>query len=253
MRRSLLTCLCIGAIAVLGFGVVLAQDPVIQVIHNSPDAGAVDIYLNAGATPAIQGLDFRQATGLINVFDGAGMYTIGIAAAPSSGPGDIFASFGPFDLTDGSLTLFMAAGELGTDFALIDSELWWSSSGGTCAVKVFHGSPDAGALDIFTVDGFMEFYDLAYLSFQGYYQAENIDWILGLRPAGEEGVTAGFDLPLSGFDGEAIVVFASGNLGGAPDFGLYVAENDGTVTALPPNDTVDAESATWGDVKALYR
>ena len=83
MRKLLITALAIAAFAT---GAV-AQTADVQVIHNSPDPGAVmvDIYLDGGAAPAIPDFDFRAATAVLAL--PAGVETvIGVAPGNSSGP-----------------------------------------------------------------------------------------------------------------------------------------------------------------------
>ena len=71
--------------AVLLAGPALAQNPVIQFIHNSPSASlaTVDIYLNGGASPIVDDLEFRTATNLIDL-PGTGNFTFGIAPGNST-------------------------------------------------------------------------------------------------------------------------------------------------------------------------
>jgi len=235
-------------IIVLGAGVAAAQDPIVQVIHNSPNAPAVDIYLNDGATPAIPALDFREATGLVAL--PAGMYTVGIAPAPSAGPEDIIATFGPYDLMDGTQTVIMAGGELGADFNLFVNALETGAPADQVNLLAFHGAPDAPAVDVAAVDVGILITNLEYLTFQGYLAVPAADYILTIAPTGGEPIAA-FQAPLSGFGGGAAVVFASGYLGMDPAFGLFVALNDGTVLALPGVPT-PTESSTWSNVKAIY-
>jgi len=65
-------------------------------------------------------------------------------------------------------------------------------------------------------------------------------------------VVASFEAPLSGLDGGAAVVFASGFLTERlASFGLFAALADGTVIEL--SETVANESASWSDMKAMYR
>jgi len=250
MKRLMLSMLCLGMVAMVGAGTASAQDPIVQVIHNSPNAPAVDIYLNGGESAAIEALDFRQATGLIAL--PAGMYEIGIAPAPSSGPGDIIATFGPYDLTDGSQTVIMAAGELGGDFGLFVNALNTMAADGQVGVLAFHGAPDAPTVDVAAVDVGPLFTSLDYLAFQGYLEVPAADYALTVAPAGDDPI-AGFDAPLSGLGGGAAVVFASGYLGMAPEFGLYAALSDGTVIMLPPDNSVSTEVTSLSDLKEMYR
>ncbi len=68
---------------------LLAQTANVQIIHNSPDPGAavVDVYIDAGAAPAVEDLAFRDATGFLALPAGA-TFDVGIAPGNSTGPGD---------------------------------------------------------------------------------------------------------------------------------------------------------------------
>ena len=208
-----------------------ADDAVIQIIHNSPstDAAVVDIYLNDGSAPAVDDLAFQEATGMIEL--AAGSYTIGIAPGSSTGPGDIIASFGPVDLDAGSQTVIMAAGELGDDFTLVFNELVTTATSGNVGLLAFHGSPDAPTVDI-TAEGVGVLVTaLQYLTFQGYIEVPEGDYVLGIGPTGAAPIIE-FDVPLSGLGGSTAVAFASGYLNGTPGFGLLAALNDGTVVVF---------------------
>jgi len=211
-----------------------SQDATIQIIHNSPTAAAavVDIYLNGAASPAVDDFGFRTATGLIDL--PAGAYTIGIAPGNSTGPGDIIASFGPVQLTAGSKTVVMAAGELGDDFGLFFNDLVTTATAGQVGLLAFHGAPDAPTVDISVVRARALIDALVYQTFQGYLEVPEDDYVLGIGPTGEAPIVA-FDVPLTGLAGGTAVAFASGYLApeaGDPAFGLFAALNDGTVVAF---------------------
>lgn len=243
--------LIVTAVFVLSAGAALAQDPLVQVIHNSPSPGAtvVDVYLNAGATPAIDDFVYGSAT---PVFDlPAGFYTIGIAPGNSTGPGDIIASFGPVELTEGSQTVIMAAGELGTTFGLFFNELVTSAPAGQVGLLAFHGSPDAPTVDIGAEGAGVLVPSLAYLTFQGYLNVPEADYTLFIAPAGGDPILF-FSANLTGLGGGTAVVFATGYLGQEPPFYLCAALNDGTVIELPEIPVAN-EASTWTAVKNAYR
>jgi hypothetical protein len=248
MRMILLT----GALAILGAGAAFAQDATIQIIHNSPDpaAATVDIYVNAGAEPAVPGLAFRAATGLITLPANTDL-VVGIAPGGSSGPGDIIADW-TFNLPEGSMTVVMASGLLGDDFDLFTNELQTSAGEGEVGLLAFHGAPDAPAVDVAAVGVGTLISNLEYQTFQGYLAVPAADYVLTIAPTGGEPIAA-FDAPLSGLGGGAAVVFASGFLGMDPAFGLYAALADGTVIELTPNGSVASEDASWSDIKSSYR
>lgn len=247
-----LTIIALAIAAMAGFGNAEAQDATIQIIHNSPDpaAATVDIYVNAGAEPAIAGLAFRAATGLVTLPANTDL-DVGIAPGGSSGPEDIIATW-TYNLPAGSMTVVMANGILGDDFDLFVNALEISAVAGEVGVLAFHGAQDAPAVDIGADGVGVLVPGLEYQAFAGYISVPAADYVLTVAPAGGEAI-AGFDAPLSGLGGGAAVVFASGFLGSSPSFGLFAALSDGVVIPLTPNQTVATETTTMGQVKTLFR
>jgi hypothetical protein len=237
------------ALVVGGAGSGLAQNPIFQVIHNSPSSGVavVDIYLNAGASPDIDDLEFRHTTNLIDV--PVGSYTFGIAPGNSSGPGDIIESFGPVNLQEGSRTVVMAAGELNDDFGLFYNGLNSGAPNNQVGLLTFHGSPDTPTVDIIATGEGILFDDLGYLDFQGYVNVEEANYVLTVAETDGNPIDS-FNLPLMGMDGEAMVIFVSGYQDATPNFGLFAAYTNGVVIEL--TTTTPNESSSWSDIKARY-
>lgn len=242
----------ISAIALMTTGIAVAQDATIQIIHNSPDpaAATVDIYVNAGAEPAVPDLAFRAATGLIALPSDTDL-VVGIAPGNSSGPGDILATW-TFNLPPGSMTVVMASGLLGDDFDLFTNALETGGPSDQVGVLAFHGAPDAPAVDVGADGVGVLIPNLEYQTFQGYLYVPAADYLLTVAPT-NGAVIAGFDAPLSGLGGGAAVVFASGFLNMEPSFGLFAALPDGVVIPLTYNGSVSTEEVSLGTVKALYR
>ena len=116
---------------------------------------------------------------------------------------------------------------------------WW----GLNALVAYHGATDAPAVDIRrqTRWGYSRtlFGNLSYGEFSDYRVLFSKKYTLQVTPAGDpETVVASFTADLSGLNGGAAVVFASGflnpdaNQNGAA-FGLFAALPDGSVLALP--------------------
>ena len=242
----------LALITLMSAGSVLAQDATIQIIHNSPDpaAATVDIYINAGAEPAVPGLAFRAATGLITLPADVDL-DVGIAAGGSSGPGDILATW-TFNLSAGSQTVVMASGLLGDDFDLFTNALETHTLSDQVGILAFHGAPDAPTVDVAAVGVGLLVTDLAYQTFQGYLCVPADFYTLTVAPAGGEPIAA-FEAPLGGLGGSTAVVFASGFLGMEPGFGLFAALPEGVVLPLTPNNSVSNENVSWGGIKAAYR
>ncbi|MDX1909582.1 MAG: DUF4397 domain-containing protein [Bacteroidia bacterium] len=236
---------------------LMAQTANVQVIHNSPDplAATVDIYLNGGATPAIDNLDFREATAFIQLPINA---VVGVAPGNSTGPSSILASF-PLNLTANENYVVMATGVLtpalfdqsanGTNINFdlkILSAAQTTAPFGSVNLVAYHGATDAPTVDVLANGGIL-INDLAFKSFAGYLAVPAAGYVLDVTPGNDNNtIVASYYADLSGLGGGAAVVFASGFLTPAndqngPAFGLYAALPDGTVIALPTVGTARAQ------------
>lgn len=130
-----------------------ANTPVarVRVAHFSPDAPAVQVFLN-GEPSGIQTLSFGNISGWVEV--PAGTYSV--AVAPAGAPVDQ-AAIGPVSLTfrAGSWTTVAAIGSLGSGSltATTINEDYRAIDGGEARVTVFHGIEDAPAVDVILPDG----------------------------------------------------------------------------------------------------
>ena len=121
----------------------------VQIIHNSPEP-TVDVY--AGNTRLIDNFAFRTATPFIDVPADRDI-AIGIAGENSSSANDAIATF-PVNLMENETYVVTAAGVVGnmgnTAFSLfINADAQETASNpANVDVAVFHGSPDAPAVDV---------------------------------------------------------------------------------------------------------
>ncbi len=204
----------------------------VQVIHNSPSP-TVDVYL--GNTRLIDDFEFRTATPFVDVLADRTI-DIGIALDNSSSSADAIAIF-PVNLPAGSTSVVYASGIVGQSpaFTLIPvagQEVAFDAE--KIEVNVFHGSPNAPAVDVDAVlvaDDLID--NLAYGNATGYVALPPVAYDLAVRAHDDPNVVASFRADLNGLAGVAAQVFASGLLGDTPGFGLYVALPDGTVFPLP--------------------
>ncbi|MBL7782198.1 MAG: DUF4397 domain-containing protein [Saprospiraceae bacterium] len=208
----------------------------VQVIHNSPSP-TVDVYL--GNTRLIDNFEFRTATPFVDVLADRNI-NIGIALSNSTSAADAIATF-PVSLPEGSTSVVYASGIVGQSpaFTLIPVA---GKEGATdpdnVEVNVFHGSPDAPAVDVDAVYAADDLIDnLAYGNATGYVTLAPGVYDLAIRAHDDPNVVATFRADISGLAGGAAQVFASGLLGGTPAFGLYAAFPNGTVAALPLSPT----------------
>jgi hypothetical protein len=180
MKRERLLTLLMTLLVVLAFGVTGCSDDdddnptspgggtddaMIRVVHGSPDAPGVDIYVAGDAMPVIVNLEYGDASNYLEV--PAGDYTFeirGHGAEPSSTP----AFTADVTLTENAMVTALAAGLLNSSdaadrFRVIPLVEDFADPGaGNAAVRIVHASPDAPtvALDVAN-DGVPEVTDFA--------------------------------------------------------------------------------------------
>ncbi len=212
----------------------------LQIIHNSPAAGTdsgptVDIYANDALL--FDDLAFRSATEFVDVM--ADTFTIAIAPDNSTSSADAIATFPGVIFEDRESYVVVANGIVGDDttpFELAVTDMgqeFATSSSGNFDFNVFHGSPDAPAVDVNVTDGANLVDSLSYSDFSGYLGVPAAAYSLDVANAETDEVVATFDVDLSLLAGSAATVFASGLLGDTPGFGLFAAFADGTVVEFP--------------------
>ncbi|MFN4257075.1 MAG: DUF4397 domain-containing protein, partial [Saprospiraceae bacterium] len=209
----------------------------VQIIHNAL-APAVDVY--AGNTLLINDFDFRTATPFIDVPADRSI-GLGVAPANSQSASDALAVL-PATFASGKTYVAIAAGVLagapGFNLFINENAREAATDAGNVDVAVFHGSPDAPAVDVdaaFVANNVVS--NLAFGQFTDYLGLPADLYDLAIRAAGDPNVVASFRADISGLAGGAATVFASGLLAGAPGFGLFAALPDGTVIALPTTPT----------------
>lgn len=214
----------------------------VEVIHNAADTllDVVDVFINGDE--AIPDFAFRTTTGFINL--PAGM-PLDINAAP-----DGAGLAGSVDLLDvdflypDSTYILIANGTVSPGYApqqTIGLDVFMGaretgSSAPQTDVLVYHGATDAPAVDVDVVaDPAVELVDgAAYGQFAGYLTVDALDYTLQIQADATDAAVAAFDAPLSGFQGAALTVLASGFLDNTANegeaFGLFVS--GGTAGAL---------------------
>jgi Domain of unknown function (DUF4397)/Secretion system C-terminal sorting domain len=222
-----------GVYAALANGDVIAlpltPTASVQVIHNSPEP-IVDVYV--GQRLLLEDFAFRTATPFVEVPAGRN-FVAGVAPANAA---PIYVS--PVLNLDATkdYTIFAGGvvGNASTPFALyVYDNARQTASAGQAAFSVFHGAPDAPAVDVVERLLGTLIPNLAFGSNSAYLDVETGIYIIDVKPAGADQIVATFEADLTGLDGLAARVFASGFLNGSPAFGLFAALPDGTVVQLP--------------------
>jgi len=238
MKQSNKTLFLLLTMCLAWFG-LSAQTARLQVIHNSPEP-VVDIYVDG--TLLLNDFAFRTATPFIDVPADVEL-SIAVAPSTSASVADAIATF-PVTLTSGGTYVVTAGGVVGntgaTAFNLfINGNAREAALNGTDVdVAVFHGGPDAPAVDVdavFVADNVVS--NLSFGEYTGYLSLPAGKYDLAIQPAGTNTTVASFRADLSALAGGAATVFASGFLAGTPSFGLFAALPNGTVVALPLTPT----------------
>jgi hypothetical protein len=159
---NLMRTLCLSSLPLLACGMesekpepkppvsdpVSSQKALINVVHASPDAPAVDVYLNGQL--AIKALDYRKSTG--NVELNAGDYKVELRAAGAAASSAAVYTAN-VSLAKDSRTLVVAEGRLSdasdsaTAFRLATVP-FGSKDSGAVQVRLLHGSPSAPVVDL---------------------------------------------------------------------------------------------------------
>ena len=215
----------------------------VQVVHNSPyaEAALVDVYINDAL--AIDDFAFRAATPFIDLPAGVAVKIdiTGASAADNSSP--VFTANLADGLPEATIQVIAAGDPLARAgnpaFDLFISEAKEAAdASGSVELLVFHGSPDAPAVDIVVRGLGAVLDDFAFGQFSnGYLAVPPAAYEVDVETADNSVTAASFAADLSGAADAAISVLASGFLAPAtsdgPGFGLLAVFADGTTALLP--------------------
>lgn len=208
----------------------------VQIVHNAP-APMVDIYLNGEL--GLDNFAFRSATPF-EFAPAEEAFDLAIAPANSTSVADAIATFPGITFENNKTYIVVATGVVGSattpfDLVIYDDAREKSSIRTGVDVLLYHGSPDAPAVDV-KVQGSNNilFNDISYSNFSQYANVPAASYILDITPATDNNtVVASYIAPLGTLDGDAVFVFASGFLSGNdPAFGIWAALPDGTTFPL---------------------
>ena len=240
---------------------VLTPFALTKIIHNSPAeaASTVDIWF-ASSFKFIEDLDFRTSVGAAYLPTRTGL-PLGIAPGDSETPADILFNLPPVTLEDGQYNVLIANGIPGdaeTPFELVlntDTEIF-AEDPANVDVTVFHGSPNAPAVDVRARDLGLNLIDsLDYGDFADVLAIPPSTYYLEVYPNASEDLVATYETELpGGLGGLSAIGIASGLVGDEPPLDLvffppFGAQVTPILTATPvaqvqlihnsPDPTVD--------------
>jgi hypothetical protein len=120
----------------------------LRVMHLSPDAPAVDVFVNQGEDPVVSELEFPDGTGYLAV--PAGAYDIDVAASGMTA-GDAVLSVADLALAADTYYTAVAIGELADIAALPLVDEYADLMPGMLRVRAVHAAPDVGQVDIWNI------------------------------------------------------------------------------------------------------
>ena len=240
---------------VLAAPVNAADDAMVRVLHASPDAPAVDVYLDDTIVDALTNVPFGTISGYLGI--PAGDHNVKVYATGTT--------TGPVIDADVTLAVGQAYTIAATDaVASIDAQIIEDSPAASCdtaQVRVVHFSADAPAVDVATAaaapaDAVVK--NLSYPDATGYLDLPGDSYDLELRLAGT--TTVALDLPgVTIEDCKSYSVFAIGSAAdpavGGNALQVAVAVDATASEPMPASDTIGmsdgAAPATIGVLPAV--
>lgn len=225
-----------GALALsVAVPVGAASDAMVRVLHGSPDAPSVDVFVNATKVDALSGVTFGQLTAYAAV--PGGTYSIKVCATADN----TVCPIGPINLTfEAGKKYTIAASDL---LAQIKANVFEDGSpvAGKASVRVVHLSADTPAVDVLTQDGATKVVDnLAYPDATGYLQLAPGSYDLKVCAHADNTVCPLDPAALDLAGGTAYTVFAVGGLQPASGQQALTAVVGVDGVVAPATDTVPA-------------
>jgi LPXTG-motif cell wall-anchored protein len=214
----------VGAVVVLALALVTSAFAAdgkarVRVVHASPDAPAVDVWVNGAV--AFSNAPFKGITGYASLDPAS--YKVQVTPTGASTPVVIDATL---DLAANTDYTVVAVGKLASiePLVLIDNNA--TPEAGKAHVRFVHASPDAPAVDIAVKGGPVLFSNVAFKGTGDYLPVAAGTYDLEVRLAGT--TTVALEVPGVKLDDQVVyTIFAMGLAG------------DGTLTAVP---SVDAQA-----------
>jgi hypothetical protein len=237
--------------ALLGWTQTANSQSKIQVVHNAPNAPAVDIYVNNQR--ALSAVPFRAASGFLDVPSGVPLQVrIKPAAATADTSNPVF--FRTYNLAANTGYYLIANGNLGTglapnpdgintafDITVLPEARENSTNANQVDLRIFHGVTDAPTVDI-KAQGVATLVDNApFRGFSGYLPVPAASYTVQISPGSGSPNLLAYKADVSGLAGQTLLVLASGyfnpaanQVGGqnGPGFGLWAFTRTGQAIEL---------------------
>lgn len=233
------------ALTVLIASSASAQSPEarLRVLHASPDAPAVDVYLDG--TEAISDLAFDDITDYVSV--PAGDHNVQVFPASASGSGDPVIDADVTLTADTDYTVAAVGLLAGIEpLVLVDDNS--DPASGEAKLRFVHASPDAPAVDIYADGAGVVVPNASFKDASDYLALPAGSYDIEVRAAGTE--TVALDLPGVTLEaGNTYTAFAVGLLEGDPDLAAKLTVDATAQEATPtpaPSAPTPADVPTSG-------
>jgi len=201
----------ITALMAFGSGVSAQTTSRVRVLHASPDAPAVDVYVDG--VEAISDLSFNEITDYVSL--PSGPHAIKVYPAAANGTGTPVIDVPALNLEAGKDYTVAAVGPLAAIEPLVLGDDNTAPAAGKAHIRVVHASPDAPNVDIFAEGAGVLIPDLAFKEASAYLPVDAGAYDLEVRPAGTTDVALDLnDVQLEA--GKVYTVFAVGLASGQP-------------------------------------
>lgn len=204
----------VGALALMFSVAPLAgaqgANAMVRVVHASPDAPAVDVYV--GGNRALSNVPFGAVSDYLSVPAGSAAIKVLPAGAPAGDRGVIEATV---NLQAGTAYTVAAAGRLADIRPVVITDNLSAPASGQAKVRLVHLSPDAPAVDVAVANGPVLIRNIAFPNAADYVQAAAGTYNLQVRVAGQNAVALSVpDVTLEA--GNTYTAFALGLAQGQP-------------------------------------
>jgi hypothetical protein len=202
----------------------------VRVVHASPDAPAVDVYLNDAK--AISSLAYKAASDFAAV--PANSYAVKVTAA--GGTDAVISATLPLEA--GKSYTVVAVGQLANIAAQVFVDDTSDLASGKARLRVIHASPNTPGVDVAVTGGPVLINNLAFPNASDNLDVDAGTYNVEVRPAGT--TTAALSAPGLALEaGKYYTVIAAGLLGGSPALELLpivdtLAAQASTTTPAPP-------------------
>ncbi len=211
----------LGAVLVLTFGLTVSAlaadgEAMVRVVHASPDAPAVDVWVNGAV--AFSNAPFKGITAYAELDPGS--YNVQVSPTGATTPIVIDATL---DLAADTDYTVVAVGQLASIEPLVLIDTNSTPAAGKAHVRFVHASPDAPAVDIAVKNGPVLFSNVPFKGVGDYLPVDAGTYDLEVRLAGTE--TVALEVPGVALSDQTVyTIFAMGLAG------------DGTLAAVPSVD-----------------